>query len=103
MHGNSYAAFVQTDWKFLPTWKLTTGVRYTEDFLAGTEYVRELCFGIPSCLAFPNTLLPAQCLAAPLRRSTISPHSRSPTGPYRGVTNQPELEPNGNWVTRTRR
>jgi iron complex outermembrane receptor protein len=48
MHGNSYATFAQTDWKFLPTWKLTTGLRYTYDELAGTESFRELCFGFPS-------------------------------------------------------
>ena len=96
MHGNSYAAFVQTDWKFLPTWKLTTGVRYTEDFLAGSEYVRELCFGIPSCLAFPNSLLPAQILGAFTPVNDITAFQIA-YGPYRGVTKQPGLNANGTW------
>ena len=50
MHNNSYAAFAQTDWNFTPTWKLTTGLRYTYDILKGGEQFRELCFGLPACL-----------------------------------------------------
>ncbi len=50
MHSNSYAAFAQTDWSFLPTWKLTTGLRFTYDETAGAEQFRELCFGLGSCL-----------------------------------------------------
>ncbi|MGO9935215.1 MAG: TonB-dependent receptor [Steroidobacteraceae bacterium] len=96
MHGNSYAAFVQTDWKFQPTWKLTTGVRYTEDFLAGSEYVRELCFGIPSCLLFPATFLPAEYYGAFTPVNDITSVEIN-MGPYRGVTHLPVLEANGNW------
>ena len=51
MHDNSYAAFAQTDWNFTPTWKLTTGLRYTYDILKGGEQFRELCFGLPVVLA----------------------------------------------------
>jgi iron complex outermembrane receptor protein len=50
MKGNSYAAFGQTDWKFLPNWKLTTGARFTYDKLAGVESFRDLCLGRPACL-----------------------------------------------------
>jgi len=50
MHDNSYAVFAQTDWTFAPTWKLTTGLRYTYDILKGGEQFRELCFGLPACL-----------------------------------------------------
>jgi len=97
MHGNSYAAFVQTDWKFQPTWKLTTGVRYTEDFLAGSEYVRELCYGIPSCLAFPASFLPAEYYGAFTPVNDIT-SVLIQTGSYRGVTKLPTLNiPTGYW------
>ena len=43
---------------FSPTWKLTTGVALHGRLSGRQQYVRELCFGIPSCLAFPNTLAP---------------------------------------------
>jgi iron complex outermembrane receptor protein len=99
MHGNSYAAFVQTDWKFLPTWKLTTGVRFTEDFLAGSEYLREVCLGVPACLGFPSTLLPAQIYGVftPVNDVTLPPGSPQLTTYYRGVTKLPGLNANGNW------
>jgi iron complex outermembrane recepter protein len=86
MHGNSYAAFAQTDWKFLPTWKLTTGIRYTEDFLAGTEFTRELAQTDPSVNgAFAPVVDYTQFLIA--------------LGPYRGVTVLPNQNPNtGNWL-----
>ncbi len=48
MHSNSYAAFGQTDWKFAPTWKLTTGLRFTYDETRGSEQFSELCFGLPT-------------------------------------------------------
>src|SRR5580698_4247677 len=57
MHNNSYAAFAQTDWTFAPTWKLTTGLRYTYDILKGSEQFRELCFGLPACLGLPSSQL----------------------------------------------
>jgi len=41
---NSYAAFAQTDWKFQPTWKLTTGLRYNYDEESGPESTRLLYF-----------------------------------------------------------
>jgi iron complex outermembrane receptor protein len=96
MHGNSYAAFVQTDWKFLPTWKLTTGVRYTEDFLAGSEYLRLLCMGAPACLGFPASLPPPAVFGAftPVNDVTAATISMLP---YRGVTKLPGLNANGNW------
>jgi iron complex outermembrane recepter protein len=44
IHARSYAAFAQTDWKFLPTLKLTTGVRYNYDKEAGPEATRLLLY-----------------------------------------------------------
>jgi iron complex outermembrane receptor protein len=63
MKGESYALFGQTDWKFAPTWKLTTGARYTYDKLSGLESYRELCFGLPSCLGIPS--VPPQAIGSP--------------------------------------
>jgi iron complex outermembrane recepter protein len=58
MKGESYAMFGQTDWKFAPTWKITTGLRYTYDKLSGLESYRELCYGLPSCLGLNPTPAP---------------------------------------------
>jgi iron complex outermembrane recepter protein len=63
MKGESYAMFAQTDWKFAPTWKLTTGLRYTYDKLSGIESYRELCFGLPVCLGLPQ--IPPQPIGSP--------------------------------------
>lgn len=49
MHEDSYAGFAQVDWKFTDTLKLTGGIRYNHDSLAGSESFRELCYGLPSC------------------------------------------------------
>jgi iron complex outermembrane recepter protein len=106
MHGNSYAAFAQADWKFQPTWKLTTGVRYTEDFLAGSEYARELCYGIPSCLGLPATPpgfpFPGG-ITGPALLGAFTPVTDITSvliamGNYRGVTHLPSLNPaTGYW------
>ncbi|CAN5496087.1 TonB-dependent receptor [soil metagenome] len=37
---DSYAAFVQGDWEFADTWKLTAGLRYTTDEKTGTDFAR---------------------------------------------------------------
>jgi iron complex outermembrane recepter protein len=95
MHGNSYAVFAQTDWKFQPTWKLTTGLRYTRDYVAGAESFRELCFGLPACLALPNTLPGPLLLGAftPVNdiTSTAPGIAAGAAGNYRGVTSLPVL------------
>jgi iron complex outermembrane recepter protein len=116
MKGNSYAAFGQTDWKFLPTWKLTTGARFTYDHLAGVESYRELCFGLPACLDlsgyaphaphFPQYLLTGPSLFGALTpvndiTTTAAGIANCVTAAgcaYRGVTGQPTLNPNnGFW------
>jgi iron complex outermembrane receptor protein len=40
---NSYGAFVQTDWQFMPDWKLTTGIRYSVDNKHIQEEARLFC------------------------------------------------------------
>jgi iron complex outermembrane recepter protein len=107
MHDNSYAAFAQTDWTFAPTWKLTTGVRYTYDILKGGEQFRELCMGLPACLGnLFGALPPAYILGAftPVNDITAANDPAifncfNGVGcKYPGVRGTPYLEPNGNWA-----
>ncbi|MEO7207506.1 MAG: TonB-dependent receptor [Steroidobacteraceae bacterium] len=106
MHDNSYAAFAQTDWTFTPTWKLTTGLRYTYDILKGSEQFRELCFGLPACLGLP----PGQVVTGPSLFGAFTPvnditasrpaiaNCGTPAGClYPGVRSAPYLQPDGNW------
>jgi iron complex outermembrane recepter protein len=107
MHNNSYAAFAQTDWKFLPTWKLTTGLRYTYDILKGGEQFRELCFGLPACLGLPSS----QIVTGPSLFGAFTPVNDITSSnaaiancftaagcKYPGVRGTPYLEPNGRWA-----
>jgi iron complex outermembrane receptor protein len=106
MHDNSYAAFAQTDWTFAPSWKLTTGLRYTYDILKGGEQWRELCWGLPSCFggAFGN--IPAQSvLGAYTPVNDISASNPAIANcataagcNYPGVRGTPYLLPNGMWA-----
>ena len=50
LHGESYAAFGQIDWKFAPDWKTTLGLRYSHDRKYGDEAVRLVCYAVTSCL-----------------------------------------------------
>ena len=45
----SYAFFGQADWKVTEQFKLTGGLRYSHDNKQGTERVRLICFGTPTC------------------------------------------------------
>jgi iron complex outermembrane recepter protein len=113
MHDNSYAAFAQTDWNFTPTWKLTTGLRYTYDILKGGEQFRELCFGLPACLGLP----PSQVVTGPALFGAYTPvnditasnaaiascftaagYTPSACAKYPGVRGVPYLLPNGMWA-----
>ena len=115
MHDNSYAAFAQTDWNFTPTWKLTTGLRYTYDILKGGEQFRELCFGLPACLGnLFGALPPAYILGAftpvtditTVGSAAIASCFNPKTGlytpalctKYPGVRGVPYLESNGDWA-----
>ncbi len=106
MHDNSYAAFAQTDWTFAPTWKLTTGLRYTYDILKGGEQFRELCFGLPACLGnvFGNIPTPYILGAfTPVNDITASDPAIANCFngigcKYPGVRGTPYLLPNGSWA-----
>jgi iron complex outermembrane recepter protein len=106
MHNNSYAAFAQTDWKFLPTWKLTTGLRYTYDILKGGEQFRELCFGLPACIGNAFGPIPTPYILGaftPVNDITASipaiANCFTAAGcKYPGVRGTPYLLPNGMWA-----
>jgi iron complex outermembrane receptor protein len=90
---HSYAAFAQTDWKFLPTFKLTTGIRYNYDEESGSEATR-LVFFNPG--AFGNTALDitSLILADELQQQPNAPPPIEP-----GVLSLPVLDPaTGNYV-----
>jgi iron complex outermembrane recepter protein len=92
MKGNSYAVFGQTDWKFTPTWKLTTGLRYTYDKLSGVESYRELCFGLPSCLALTGYApgappLPQYLLTGPALFGALTPVNDITAANAAGIAN----------------
>jgi iron complex outermembrane recepter protein len=106
MHNNSYAAFAQTDWKFLPTWKLTTGLRYTYDILKGGEQFRELCFGLPACIGNVFGPIPTPYILGaftPVNDITASIPAiancfKAVGCKYPGVRGTPYLLPNGMWA-----
>ncbi len=106
MHNNSYAAFAQTDWKFLPTWKLTTGLRYTYDILKGGEQFRELCFGLPACLGNAFGAIPTPYILGaftPVNDITssipaIANCAKAVGCQYPGVRGTPYLLPSGLWA-----
>jgi iron complex outermembrane receptor protein len=56
MQEESYAAYGQADWKFLPEWTLTLGLRYNHDRKFGVESFRALCYAAPICTFPANTL-----------------------------------------------
>jgi iron complex outermembrane recepter protein len=106
MHNDSYAGFAQADWKFLPTWKLTTGLRYSYDILTGSEQFRELCFGLPACLGLPAS----QVVTGPALLGAYTPVTDiTASNPgiancfngvgclYPGVKGIPNLQANGLW------
>ncbi len=106
MHNNSYAAFAQTDWKFAPAWKLTTGLRYTYDILKGGEQFRELCFGLPACLGNLFGALPPPYILGAFTPVTDITSSNPAIANcfngkgcnYPGVRGTPYLLPNGEWA-----
>ena len=113
MHDNSYAAFAQTDWNFTPTWKLTTGLRYTYDILKGGEQFRELCFGLPACLGNLFGALPPPYILGAFTPVTDITQTNAAISScftktlvynpalctkYPGVRGVPYLESNGDWA-----
>jgi iron complex outermembrane receptor protein len=52
----SKAVFGQIDWAFMEHWKLTLGLRYTEDEKKGHESLRILCVDVPACGVNPELI-----------------------------------------------
>jgi iron complex outermembrane receptor protein len=50
----SQAAFGQIDWAITDAWKLTAGLRYTQDEKSGSEHTRQLCYGLTSFYGCPD-------------------------------------------------
>jgi iron complex outermembrane receptor protein len=46
MFADTLAGFGQVDWRLTDSFKVTLGARYTEDKRHGTEYTRQLCYGL---------------------------------------------------------
>jgi iron complex outermembrane recepter protein len=89
---HSYAAFAQTDWKFLPTLKLTTGVRYNYDEESGSEATRLIYFNPAT---FGDSAFDVTSLV--LAPEIGTPGNPAPIEP--GVRGLPVLDPaTGNYV-----
>lgn len=58
----SYATYGQASYEINDAWTVTGGLRYSHDRKYGSESVRLLCFGLPSCLGG----LPPEFFVAPL-------------------------------------
>jgi iron complex outermembrane receptor protein len=56
LNTKSKAAFGQIDYQFTPQWKMTLGLRYTEDHKKGQETVRVICFDLTGCGVAPELL-----------------------------------------------
>jgi iron complex outermembrane receptor protein len=89
----SWAAFGQIDWKFVPDWKFTLGLRYSNDRKKGRESVRLLCFGTPNCTGgFPAEVFPASgVLVSDITAFAVS--RPAPNALPRGVTTVTTFDP----------
>jgi iron complex outermembrane receptor protein len=56
----SAAAYGQIDWKFATDWKMTLGLRYTDDRKQGSEDGRLLCLSVTTCTASAGNPAPFQ-------------------------------------------
>jgi iron complex outermembrane receptor protein len=90
----SYAAYGQIDWKIVPTFTATLGLRYSHDNLKGRESVRSICFATTPCQTTPETLgsftPPVDVTAAIVNLANV-PKGVVPTGTPGGII----FEPNG--------
>ena len=97
----SYAGFGQIDWKMTPEWKLTAGLRYSHDQKSGSEAVRILCWGTPTCGIGPAELYGAA--GPPADDVTIfsvfNPPAGSPLPP--GITTPVTVSPTTGLASRS--
>jgi iron complex outermembrane receptor protein len=90
----SWATFGQIDWKFIPQWKLTLGLRYSHDEKKGEESVRLLCWGAATCYGgFPIEVFgPAGAPASDITAFAVS--NPAPGTPLpRGITSFTTIDP----------
>ncbi|MBS0334416.1 MAG: TonB-dependent receptor, partial [Proteobacteria bacterium] len=96
----SKAVFGQIDWAFMPKWKTTLGLRYTEDHKFGQESIRLLCFDVPACASggspesFTNFLIDLTNPALGVI-STATPGAFPP-----GVSSTTTVDPANGFATR---
>jgi iron complex outermembrane receptor protein len=89
----SYAAYGQVDWTFIPDWKATLGLRYNHDKLSGTEAVRVLCFATQACGTAPEALgafTPPVDVTAAVVNTAFLPQGVVANGKPGGVTFTPD-------------
>jgi iron complex outermembrane receptor protein len=97
-HIQSKAAYAQVDWKFAEHFKLTAGIRYSDDSKKGSEEGRVLCYGYFACVpsaASPTGFLPPEITGAFTPVIDITQSLFAPvTGPLpRGVTSNFTYDP----------
>jgi iron complex outermembrane receptor protein len=110
----SKAAFGQIDWKFMPDWKVTVGLRYSEDSMHGKESVRIMCYDGPACGVAPELLGSNFTLDLTQLSSTVSgypatypsglpanPSGAGTPGVAKGVTSFTTVDPATGFATRT--
>lgn len=92
----SKAAFGQIDWQFAETWKITAGLRYSNDHKYGYEQVRLLCFAVNSCYAKPefNPFIPGGIPVVDLTQLASVVSAPAPGTPLpKGVTSYTTYDP----------
>ena len=104
MNEDSYAVFGQVDWKITDTLKLTGGLRYSDDHLAGTETTRQITLGLPAFYAsispaFGGPLGPFPFLGAATPALDGTPFLIS-TAPARGVSTPTKINLATGFATR---
>ncbi|MFZ5718143.1 MAG: TonB-dependent receptor [Pseudomonadota bacterium] len=97
----SYAVYGQVSYELTPELTFTGGLRYSHDRKYGSESVRLLCFGLPSCLGG----LPPEIFAAPLDLTGVATVVAGGTGAGidvlpEGVTGPTRYDPATGFATR---
>jgi len=87
LNTTSKAGFGQIDWAISDAWKMTVGLRYTEDTKSGAEYTRQICYGLTPFFGCGDLAL----LGTNARASDVTDYLVSHTNPP-GTTGLPTLD-----------